>query len=163
MVVCGQEFTPELLGRISGLLLEQPQLSRRALSLRVCEWLNWRAPDGRLKQMSCRVSLCKLPELNSFDDREEKVVNIGLHIGRRPIFAFGNSDGDQQMLEYTAASTDPHLALLVHHDDADREFAYDRQSKIGRLDKAWDEAIAKGWVVVSMKSDWNTIYPGPAR
>jgi phosphoglycolate phosphatase-like HAD superfamily hydrolase len=107
--------------------------------------------------------LIRQPKLDFVDDGPGKPVGIYRNIGRRPILAVGNSDGDQQMLEYTAASTDPHLALLVHHDDADREFAYDRQSKIGRLDKAWDEAIAKGWVVVSMKSDWNTIYPGPAR
>ena len=76
----------------------------------------------------------------------------------RPIAAFGNSDGDLQMLQVTAAGEGRRLAVLVHHDDAEREFAYDRQSHFGRLDKAWDEARAKHWIVVSMKSDWKTIF-----
>jgi phosphoglycolate phosphatase-like HAD superfamily hydrolase len=110
-----------------------------------------------------KPTLTRQPKLDFVDDGPGKPVGIYRYIGRRPILAFGNSDGDQQMLQYTAANTDPHLALLVHHDDAEREFAYDRQSKIGRLDKAWDEAVTDGWVVVSMKNDWNTIFPGPAR
>ena len=103
--------------------------------------------------------LTKQPELNSYDDKEGKPVNIHLHIGKKPILAFGNSDGDQQMLEYTDAGDGPRLMLLVHHDDGDREYAYDRDSHIGKLDTAWDEAVAKGWNVVSMKDDWAQIFP----
>ena len=104
-------------------------------------------------------TLIRLPKIDFVDDGPGKPVGIYRNIGRRPILAFGNSDGDLQMLQYTASSSGPHLALLVHHDDAAREFAYDRQSKVGKLDKAWDEAVADGWTVVSMKDDWQTIYP----
>ena len=103
--------------------------------------------------------LMRLPELNFIDDKDGKPVGINQYIGRRPIAAFGNSDGDQQMLEYTAAGPGPRLALLVHHTDAVREYAYDRQDKLARLDKALDEAHAKGWIVVDMKNDWKTIFP----
>ena len=103
--------------------------------------------------------LVRLPELNFNNDNEGKPIAIQQHIGRRPIAAFGNSDGDLQMLQWTTAGSGARFALLVHHDDAEREWAYDRQSNIGRLDKAWDEAIAKGWTVVSMKRDWKTIFP----
>lgn len=85
------------------------------------------------------------------------------HIGRRPIAAFGNSDGDLAMLQWTAAGRGPSLCIYVHHTDAQREWAYDRQSKVGRLDKGIDEATAKGWTVVDMKNDWKTIYPPAAR
>lgn len=102
--------------------------------------------------------LLKLPEIEFIDDKEGKPVGINRFIGRRPILAFGNSDGDQQMLEYAAAGTGARLMLIVHHDDADREFAYDRKSHIGTLDKVWDEAIQRNWIVVSMKSDWNRIF-----
>jgi phosphoglycolate phosphatase-like HAD superfamily hydrolase len=107
-----------------------------------------------------KPTLIRMPKLDFVDDGPGKPVGIYRNIGRKPILAFGNSDGDLQMLQYTAAGTGPHLALLVHHDDATREFAYDRQSKIGKLDKAWDEAVTDGWTVVSMKDDWQTIYPG---
>ena len=107
--------------------------------------------------------LIKLPQIGSIDDREGKPININLHIGRRPILAFGNSDGDLQMLEYTAGGRGPRLALVVHHDDADREYAYDRDSPIGRLDKALDAAQRQGWTVVSMKDDWRTIFPKPVQ
>lgn len=103
-------------------------------------------------------TLTKLPKLNSFDDKDGKPVNIHLHIGQKPILAFGNSDGDQAMLEYTDSGDGPRLMLLVHHDDATREVAYDRESAIGTLDKAWDEAVARGWQVVSMKDDWGQIF-----
>jgi phosphoglycolate phosphatase-like HAD superfamily hydrolase len=105
--------------------------------------------------------LVRLPKLDFVDDGPGKPVGIYRNIGRRPILAFGNSDGDQQMLEYTAGGSGESLELLVHHDDAAREFAYDRESKMARLDKAWDEALARGWTVVSMKDDWKTIYPQP--
>ncbi len=103
--------------------------------------------------------LVKLPELNFIDDKAGKPAAIQHHIGRRPITAFGNSDGDLQMLQWTAAGSGPRFCLYVHHDDAKREFAYDRESHIGRLDKGLDEAAAKGWTVVSMKDDWKTIFP----
>jgi phosphoglycolate phosphatase-like HAD superfamily hydrolase len=105
-------------------------------------------------------ALIRMPKLDFVDDGPGKPVGIYRNIGRKPILAFGNSDGDLQMLQYTASGSGPHLALLVHHDDAAREFAYDRQSKIGKLDKAWNEAVAQGWTVVSMRDDWQTIYPG---
>ena len=105
-----------------------------------------------------RAVLIKLPELNSLDDGAGKPININLHIGRRPILAFGNSDGDLEMLQYTADGAGAHLMLLLHHDDGEREYAYDRKSKVGRLDKAWDEAIRRGWHVVSMKSDFKTVF-----
>ena len=100
-----------------------------------------------------------MPAVNLIDDKAGKPVGIQMHIGRRPIAAFGNSDGDQQMLEWTVAGPGARFCLIVHHDDAEREWAYDRQSHIGKLDKAWDEAKAKGWTVVSMKDDWKTIFP----
>jgi hypothetical protein len=93
------------------------------------------------------------------DDGAGKPVGIHVHIGRRPIAAFGNSDGDLQMLRWTAAGDGPRFCLYVHHDDAERERAYDRQSSIGRFDKGWDEAKARGWTVVSMRADWNVIFP----
>jgi hypothetical protein len=103
--------------------------------------------------------LVKLPEVDLVDDKEGKPVGIQNRIGRRPIVAFGNSDGDQQMLEWTAAGKGKRLLALVHHTDGEREWAYDRQSHIGKLDKALDEAIARGWTVVDMKKDWNVMYP----
>ena len=103
--------------------------------------------------------LLRLPELDFIDDKEGKPVGINKFIGRRPILAFGNSDGDHQMLQWTAAGSGPRFMGLVHHTDAEREWAYDRTSHIGRLDKALDEALAKGWTVVSMKDDWKTIFP----
>lgn len=111
--------------------------------------------------------LVKQREINSLDDKAEKPVNINLHIGRRPIAAFGNSDGDLAMLQWTAAGagekTGRRLCVIVHHDDADREWAYDRVSPIGKLDKALDEAQRRAWTVVSMKSDWKAIYPWSER
>jgi len=104
-------------------------------------------------------AIVKLPELVLNDDKEGKPVGIQRHIGRRPIAAFGNSDGDLQMLQWTAAGEGPRFLLYVHHDDAAREWAYDRASHIGRLDKGLDEAAARGWTVVSMKNDWKVIHP----
>ncbi len=103
--------------------------------------------------------LVKLPAIDLIDDKEGKPVGIQSHIGRRPIAAFGNSDGDLQMLQWTTAGKGPRFALIVHHTDAEREWAYDRKSHIGMLDKAWDEAQAKGWTVVDMKTDWKTVFP----
>lgn len=103
--------------------------------------------------------LVKLPEIDFVDDKEGKPIGIQKYIGRRPILAFGNSDGDHQMLQWTAAGSGARFMGLVHHTDAEREWAYDRESHIGRLDKAWDEATAKGWTVVDMKNDWKSIFP----
>jgi hypothetical protein len=93
------------------------------------------------------------------DDKGGKPVGIYQFIGRRPIAAFGNSDGDLQMLQWTAGGSGLRFMGLIHHTDAVREWAYDRQSSIGRLDTALDEAQAKGWTVVDMQRDWKTIFP----
>ena len=103
--------------------------------------------------------LMRLPEIDFIDDKEGKPVGIHSHIGRRPIAAFGNSDGDLQMLQWTAAGNGASLCLYVHHTDADREWAYDRKSQIGQLDRGLDEAGARGWTVVDMKNDWKIIFP----
>jgi len=103
--------------------------------------------------------LVRLPEVNFNDDKGGKPVGIHQHIGRRPIAAFGNSDGDLQMLQYTGAGNGVRFCLYVHHDDAEREYAYDREDGLAKLDKGLDEAAAKGWSVVSMKKDWNTVFP----
>jgi phosphoglycolate phosphatase-like HAD superfamily hydrolase len=102
--------------------------------------------------------LVRLPEINFIDDKEGKPVGIHHHIGRRPVFAFGNSDGDLQMLQWTAAGKGPRFMGIVHHTDAEREWAYDRKSHIGRLDKALDQAKEKGWLVVDMKNDWKRVF-----
>jgi phosphoglycolate phosphatase-like HAD superfamily hydrolase len=103
--------------------------------------------------------LMRLPKVDFIDDGPGKPVGINRFIGRHPIFAFGNSDGDKEMLEWTAARPGLSFMGLVHHTDAVREYAYDRQSKFGKLDQALDEANAKGWAVVDMKNDWKTIFP----
>ena len=113
----------------------------------------------RYETVDGKPELMRLPELNFIDDKDGKPEGINQYIGRRPIAAFGNSDGDRQMLEWTAGGTGARLMLLVHHTDAVREYAYDRASPIGRLDVALDEALAKGWTVVDMKRDWKTIFP----
>jgi len=103
--------------------------------------------------------LMRLPEMNFIDDKAGKPVGINEHIGRRPIAAFGNSDGDQQMLEWTQAGSGARLMMLVHHDDAAREFAYGAESKIGTFsDALMVEAKKDGWTVISMKDDWKTIF-----
>lgn len=103
--------------------------------------------------------LARLPELNFIDDKAGKPVGIQQHIGRRPLMAFGNSDGDFQMLEWTTAGPGPRFGLIVHHDDAEREFAYDRESSIGKLARGLDEGPGRGWSIVRMKADWKEIYP----
>jgi phosphoglycolate phosphatase-like HAD superfamily hydrolase len=106
-----------------------------------------------------RPVLLKEPKVLFIDDGPGKPEGINQYIGRRPVFAFGNSDGDQQMLEWTAAGAGARFMGLVHHTDAVREYAYDRQSAVGRLDKAWNEAVRRKWTVVDMKDDWKVIYP----
>jgi phosphoglycolate phosphatase-like HAD superfamily hydrolase len=119
--------------------------------------------ETTLEMRDGKPVLVRGPGVAFVDDGPGKPVGIYRSIGRRPIAAFGNSDGDLQMLQFTKAGEGPRFALIVHHDDASREYAYDRDSKIGRLDKALDEAKAKGWTVVSMKDDWKQIYPFEAQ
>jgi phosphoserine phosphatase len=103
--------------------------------------------------------LVRQPKIDFINDKAGKPVGIYQHIGRRPILAFGNSDSDMQMIEYTMAGKGQRLGLFVHHTDADREYAYDRKSHVGTLDKALDQAASKGWIIVDMKKDWNKIFP----
>lgn len=102
--------------------------------------------------------IVRLPQITFVNDKDEKPIAINQYIGRRPIAAFGNSDGDFQMLEWTTAGAGPLFALYVHHDDADREWAYDRDSSFGRLSRGLDEAAKRGWIVVSMKNDWKRVF-----
>ena len=102
--------------------------------------------------------LVRQPKVHFIDDGPGKPVGINEYIGRRPVLAFGNSDGDFQMLEWTTAGTGTRLGLLVHHDDAEREVAYDRDSPVGKLAKGLDEGPARGWLIVSMKDDWNSVF-----
>lgn len=108
-------------------------------------------PDGK-------PMLAKLAKVEFVDDGPGKAVGINRFIGRRPVFAFGNSDGDQQMLEWTAAGEGARFMGIVHHTDAEREWAYDRKSPVGRLDKALDEGLARGWTIVDMKRDWKKVF-----
>jgi hypothetical protein len=113
------------------------------------------------------AELRKLAAVDLVDDGPGKPIGIHQYIGQQPILAFGNSDGDLQMLQYTdeggksTPGAHPRLMLLLHHDDAVREYAYDRNSKVGRLDKALDAARARDWTVVSMKADWRTVFKSP--
>jgi hypothetical protein len=104
-------------------------------------------------------TLLRLPEIQFLDDKAGKPVGIEQAIGRRPIAAFGNSDGDYEMLRWVTAGPGPRLGLIVHHTDADREYAYDRQSDVGRLDRALTEAPERGWILMDMKKDWNVVFP----
>ncbi len=117
----------------------------------------------KLESRDGKPVLVRLPEIDFIDDKEGKPVGIHRQIGRRPIAAFGNSDGDLQMLQWTMAGAGARFALLVHHTDAPREWAYDRPSHIGQLDKALDEANAKAWTVVDMKRDWKVVFPPEGR
>jgi phosphoglycolate phosphatase-like HAD superfamily hydrolase len=116
---------------------------------------------GKLKfeERNGKPVLVKLPQVELIDDKDGKPVGIQSRIGRRPIAAFGNSDGDLQMLEWAMAGDGSRFALFVHHDDAEREYAYDRTDKLQQFNQGWDEAVARGWTVVSMKRDWKLIYP----
>jgi hypothetical protein len=99
-----------------------------------------------------------LPQIDAVDDKQGKPINIAAIIGKRPIAAFGNSDGDFQMLQWTTAGSGKRLGMLVHHDDAVREYAYDRDSSIGRLAEGLDQYQAMGWGLISMKNDWNKVF-----
>jgi len=112
----------------------------------------WQMTDGQ-------PQILKLPEIDFIDDKEGKPIAIQKFIGRKPVAAFGNSDGDLQMLQWTASGQGKRLMVYIQHTDAEREWAYDRDSHIGKLDKGLDEANARGWTVVDMKTDWNRIYP----
>ena len=112
----------------------------------------------RFEMKDGRPVLFRLPEINFIDDKVGKPIGINQHIGRRPLAAFGNSDGDLEMLQYTTLSGGPRFGLLVHHTDAEREYAYDRKSHFGKLDKALDVAADNKWTVVSMKTDWKRIF-----
>ena len=107
-----------------------------------------------------KVDIMRMPKIDFIDDKAGKPIGIYEHIGVRPIFAFGNADADMQMIQYTMGGEGRRLGLFVHHTDAEREWAYDRGSHIGGLDKGLDEATARGWTVVDMKSDWRVVYPG---
>jgi len=113
----------------------------------------------RYETRDARPALVRLPEVDFIDDKAGKPVGIQRHIGRRPLMAFGNSDGDFEMLEWTTAGAGPRFGLIVRHTDAEREWAYDRQSHVGRLDRALDAAPERGWTVVDMKRDWSRIHP----
>ncbi len=104
-------------------------------------------------------TVMRLPEIANINDKVTKPIGINLHIGRRPIAAFGNSDGDLQMIQWVTAGKGPSFGLYVHHTDEVREWAYDRESHIGKFDKGLDEAAEKGWTVVDMKKDWKVVYP----
>ena len=116
----------------------------------------------KLEVRDGRPVLIKSPEIELIDDKEGKPVGIHTRIGRRPIAAFGNSDGDLQMLQWATAGPGGRFALFVHHDDGAREFAYDRDDKLQKFSIGWDEAIARKWTVVSMRDDWKTVFP-PAK
>ena len=115
--------------------------------------------ETRFEMRDSGPVLVRLPKVDFVDDSEGKPVGIHKFIGRRPLLAFGNSDGDLEMLQWTAAGDGPHFMGLVHHTDAEREWAYDRESPVGQLDKALDEARAKGWTVVDMAREWRVVYP----
>lgn len=113
----------------------------------------------KFEMVNGKPVLVRLPELGVITDEDGKPISINLHIGQRPIAAFGNSDGDMQMLQWTTAGDGPRLGAIVHHTDAAREYAYDRKSSVGALDKALDAAPANGWIVIDMKRDWKTVFP----
>jgi phosphoserine phosphatase len=140
----GMDFMRPWTERIYGIPPEQVVGSSGVTQFRLL-------PDGK-------TELFKTPKVNFIDDGPGKPIGIYNNIGRRPIVAFGNSDGDLQMLQYASSGAGARLALYVHHDDAAREYAYDRHSQIGKLDKGLDEAAARGWPVISMKRDWKKIF-----
>jgi len=139
----GVEFLRAFAERVYGIPPEQIVGSRMKMTLETREG---------------RAVLVKRPEIDFVDDGPGKPVGIETAIGRRPVAAFGNSDGDLQMLEWTSAGTGARFCLYVHHTDPDREWAYDRASSVGRLDKGLEAAKTRGWTVVDMKSDWRRVF-----
>ncbi len=117
--------------------------------------------EQRFELREGKPVLVREPKVAFIDDKGGKPVGIQRHIGRRPILAFGNSDGDLQMLQWTTGTPGRRLGLILHHTDAEREYAYDRESHFGKLDKALDLAPANGWIPVSMKDDWAQVFPSP--
>jgi len=119
--------------------------------------------SGKMKyeMVDGKPVIMKLPELIFNNDEDGKPIGIHQYIGKRPVFAAGNSDGDYQMIEWTTTATDyPRFGMFVHHTDAEREYAYDRNSHIGKLEKGLDDAAKNNWTIVDMKNDWAKIYPG---
>ena len=114
--------------------------------------------EVKFEEVDGKPTLIRMPQANFIDDKAGKPVGIQRFIGQRPILAFGNSDGDFEMLQWTTAGDGPRLGLIVHHTDAVREYAYDRDSMVGRLVRGLDEAKERGWILVSMKDDWNKIF-----
>jgi hypothetical protein len=112
----------------------------------------------RYEEHDGEPALVRLPEIDFVDDKAGKPVAIGARIGRRPLMAFGNSDGDYEMLRWTTSAPGPRFGLIVHHTDPDREYAYDRKSLFGKLDRALAEAQQRGWIVVDMKRDWQKVF-----
>jgi phosphoserine phosphatase len=111
-------------------------------------------------EVAGQPTLMRIGKVENVDDGPGKPATIQRVIGRRPVAAFGNSDGDLQMLRWTTSGTGARLGVIIHHTDAAREYAYDRTSKVGKLDKALDAASGNGWIVVDMKQDWNRMFPG---
>ncbi|MHC1948705.1 haloacid dehalogenase-like hydrolase [Bradyrhizobium sp. UFLA06-06] len=145
----GVEFMRPWMEKVYGIPPEQVVGSSGVVKFQI-------APDGK-------PVLMKQAKVEFIDDGPGKPVGINRFIGRRPIFAFGNSDGDLQMLQWTVAGSGARFAGIVHHTDEVREYAYDRQSKVGKLDKALDEAAQRGWTVVDMKQDWKVVFPDDNR
>lgn len=143
----GVEFMRPWVERVYGIPPEQVVGSRVRM--------RYESRDGK-------PALVRLLEIDFVDDKAEKPVGLHQQIGRRPIAAFGNSDGDFEMLEWTTAGAGARLGLIVHHTDAEREWAYDRESPVGKLDRALDAAKARGWTVVDMKTEWKTVFPAKA-
>jgi phosphoglycolate phosphatase-like HAD superfamily hydrolase len=117
----------------------------------------------KFEMLDGKPEIVRLPKIDFIDDGPGKPVGIAKFIGRRPIMAFGNSDGDLQMLQYTTGSPGARFGLIVHHTDPEREYAYDRNSVVGKLNKALDEASTNGWTVVSIKDDWAAVFPPTAK
>lgn len=115
--------------------------------------------EAKYEVVDGKPRLLKLPEVALIDDKAGKPIGIHRFIGRRPILAFGNSDGDFQMLEWTTAGDGPRLGALLHHTDGEREFAYDRESHVGKLARGLDEGPARGWLIVDMARDWSAVFP----
>jgi phosphoserine phosphatase len=117
--------------------------------------------ETKFEMIDGKPVIMREPKINFMNDKEGKALAIERIIGRRPVMAFGNSDGDLYMLQWTTGGEGPRFGLIVHHTDAEREYAYDYPSPVGQLHKALEEAPSRGWAVVNMKTDWKTIFPSP--